>query len=190
MGRDKFENEDLIKWGLPTDIWFHVDGISSAHVYLRLPSNEYNLDNIPKQVLEECLQIVKHNSIEGCKLKEAKVCYTPWENLLKTNDMEVGAIGHKNKKDMRYTRVEKDREMIKLLSKTQVEREVDLEAENLRYHREQMLLKKKAHQELKKKKEAEEAQKKVMLSEKKFDYLEDLGAYGKTNKNNDDDDFM
>jgi hypothetical protein len=21
MGKDKFENEDLIRWGLPTDVW-------------------------------------------------------------------------------------------------------------------------------------------------------------------------
>lgn len=26
MGKDKFENEDLIEWGLLTDLWFHVDG--------------------------------------------------------------------------------------------------------------------------------------------------------------------
>ena len=25
MGKDKFENEDLIEWGLLTDLWFHVD---------------------------------------------------------------------------------------------------------------------------------------------------------------------
>ncbi|KAF5923527.1 hypothetical protein HPG69_006698 [Diceros bicornis minor] len=28
--------EDLIKYGWPEDIWFHVDKLSSAHVYLRL----------------------------------------------------------------------------------------------------------------------------------------------------------
>ena len=50
MGRDKFENEELIKYGWPEDVWFavsrvpiaverrrfHVDDLSSAHVYLRL----------------------------------------------------------------------------------------------------------------------------------------------------------
>ncbi|KAI8427683.1 hypothetical protein MSG28_002142 [Choristoneura fumiferana] len=25
MGADKHENEDLIKWGWPEDVWFHVD---------------------------------------------------------------------------------------------------------------------------------------------------------------------
>ena len=27
MGRDKYENEDLIKWGWPEDVWFHVDKV-------------------------------------------------------------------------------------------------------------------------------------------------------------------
>lgn len=40
MGADKFENEDLIKYGLPEDLWFHVDDMSSAHVYLRLKQNQ------------------------------------------------------------------------------------------------------------------------------------------------------
>lgn len=36
MGKDKFENEDLIKYAWPEDVWFHVDKESSAHVYIRL----------------------------------------------------------------------------------------------------------------------------------------------------------
>lgn len=31
-----FIDEELIKWGWPEDVWFHVDKFSSAHVYLRL----------------------------------------------------------------------------------------------------------------------------------------------------------
>ncbi|KAI8009454.1 Coiled-coil domain-containing protein 25 [Camellia lanceoleosa] len=36
MGLNKFENEELNKYGFPEDIWFHVDKMSSAHVYVRL----------------------------------------------------------------------------------------------------------------------------------------------------------
>ena len=46
VGKDKFENEDLIKYGFPEDIWFHADDYSSPHVYLRLNENE-SFDNIP-----------------------------------------------------------------------------------------------------------------------------------------------
>jgi len=37
MGKDKVENEELIKFAWPEDIWYHVDKESSAHVYIRLP---------------------------------------------------------------------------------------------------------------------------------------------------------
>ena len=36
MGKDKYENEDLIKYAYHEDLWFHVDDMSSAHVYLRM----------------------------------------------------------------------------------------------------------------------------------------------------------
>ncbi|XP_036169108.1 coiled-coil domain-containing protein 25 isoform X5 [Myotis myotis] len=64
MGKDKYENEDLIKYGWPEDIWFHVDKLSSAHVYLRLHKGE-NIEDIPKDVLMDCAQLVKANSIQG-----------------------------------------------------------------------------------------------------------------------------
>lgn len=37
-----FLDEDLIKWGWPEDVWFHVDKVSSAHVYLRLAPVRFN----------------------------------------------------------------------------------------------------------------------------------------------------
>lgn len=40
MGKDKYENEDLIRYGIPEDVWFHVDNLSSAHVYLRMNRGE------------------------------------------------------------------------------------------------------------------------------------------------------
>jgi hypothetical protein len=67
---------------------FHVDNLSSAHVYLRLPDGG-TLQSIPPNVLEECCQIVKHNSIKGCKLSSVDIVYTLWSNLKKTASMEV-----------------------------------------------------------------------------------------------------
>lgn len=67
MGKDKYENEDLIAYGQPEDVWFHVDDLSSAHVYLRLKPGQ-NLDDIPEDILLECASLVKANSIVGCKV--------------------------------------------------------------------------------------------------------------------------
>lgn len=43
---------------------FHVDNLSSAHVYLRLRDGE-TWDNIPQKLVEDCAQLTKANSIEG-----------------------------------------------------------------------------------------------------------------------------
>ena len=84
MGKDKYENEDLIKYGHPEDCWFHVDDLSSAHVYLRLKP-DMTLDDIPDDCLIDCCSLVKANSIQGCKKSFVYVVYTRWKNLKKVS---------------------------------------------------------------------------------------------------------
>lgn len=129
MGLDKHENEDLIKYGLPEDIWFHVDKLSSAHVYLRLHRGG-NMDDITPEMLEDCVQLVKANSIQGNKVNNLDVVYTPWSNLKKTNTMDVGQVGFHSTKLVRKVRVEKKlNDVVNRLNKTKVEANVDLKAE-------------------------------------------------------------
>eukprot|EP00088_Acartia_fossae_P048059 TRINITY_DN5230_c0_g1_i10.p1 TRINITY_DN5230_c0_g1~~TRINITY_DN5230_c0_g1_i10.p1 ORF type:complete len:152 (-),score=25.48 TRINITY_DN5230_c0_g1_i10:194-649(-) len=129
MGRDKYENEDLIKWGWPEDVWFHVDKVSSAHVYLRL-NEDQTIESIPKTLIEDAAQLVKQNSIEGCKMNDVDVVYTMWSNLHKTDSMEVGQIGFHSNKAVKKVRVaKKDNATINRLNKTKVEKEVDFRAE-------------------------------------------------------------
>jgi hypothetical protein len=58
-------DEDLIKYAWAQDVWFHVDKLSSAHVYLRLPESMSSWEAIPEAILVDCAQLVKANSIEG-----------------------------------------------------------------------------------------------------------------------------
>ncbi|RNF16759.1 coiled-coil domain-containing protein 25 [Trypanosoma conorhini] len=129
MGRDKHENELLIKYGWPEDIWFHVDNHSSAHVYLRMPKGK-GIDDLTPEVIEECCQLTKANSIEGCKLNHVRVVYTPWSNLLKTNGMEIGQVGFQVESLRRYYTVEKkNNAMLNKLEKTKITKEdVDFQA--------------------------------------------------------------
>ena len=150
QGRDKYENENLIAHALPHDIWFHVEDMSSAHVYLRPPSSLHPpvvasakpgkggggagssdaaaaaaasasapspsgrsgaataaagdrspsqplptaraWHEIPSQVLADCCQLVKHNSISGSKAAAVDVVYTPAPNLLKNDRMDTGQV--------------------------------------------------------------------------------------------------
>eukprot|EP00516_Mucochytrium_quahogii_P009725 CAMPEP_0203783010 /NCGR_PEP_ID=MMETSP0099_2-20121227/11424_1 /ASSEMBLY_ACC=CAM_ASM_000209 /TAXON_ID=96639 /ORGANISM=" , Strain NY0313808BC1" /LENGTH=245 /DNA_ID=CAMNT_0050684801 /DNA_START=422 /DNA_END=1159 /DNA_ORIENTATION=- len=134
MGKDKFENEHLIKHGWPEDIWFHVDKLSSAHVYLRLPIGPVrkkfretgNLDHIP-EALEDCIQLVKANSIEGSKKATVDIVYTEWENLKKTGNMVDGQVGfHNQKKVILIREVARNREIVNRMNKTKKEEFPDL----------------------------------------------------------------
>lgn len=73
-----------------------MEDLSSAHVYLRLPDG-LSLDDIPQETLEDCIQLVKANSIQGSKKASVGVVYTPWTNLHKTQDMAAGAVITTNK---------------------------------------------------------------------------------------------
>ncbi|XP_052175266.1 uncharacterized protein LOC127790049 isoform X2 [Diospyros lotus] len=129
MGLDKYENEELIKYGFPEDIWFHVDKMSSAHVYVRLHKGQ-TMDDISEGLLEDCAQLVKANSIQGNKVNNVDVVYTPWQNLKKTASMDVGQVGFHNPKMVRTVRVEKRiNEIVNRLNRTKVERKPDLKAE-------------------------------------------------------------
>lgn len=134
MGLDKYENEELIKYGFPEDIWFHVDKMSSAHVYLRLQKGQ-TMDAIPEGVLEDCAQLVKANSIQGNKVNNIDVVYTPWSNLKKTASMDVGQVSFHNSKMVRTIRVEKRiNEIVNRLNRTKMERTPDLKAEREAYN--------------------------------------------------------
>jgi hypothetical protein len=192
MGNDKNENEELIKWGFPEDVWFHVDKLSSAHVYLRLESGQ-NLDDIPSAVLDDCAQLVKANSIQGNKVNNLEVVYTMWANLKKTASMDVGQVGFHSEKAVRKIRVEKRiNEVINRLNKTKVIKD-NVDFRSLREERDRKEREdKKAIEREKKKLEKEK--------EKEREELAKLRSYEgvmseekmKSNKDyqSDDDDFM
>jgi len=129
MGEDKHENEELIKWGWPEDVWFHVDKLSSAHVYLRLQKGQ-TIDDIASSLITDACQLVKANSIQGNKMNNIDVVYTMWENLKKTPGMEVGQVAFHRDKDVRKVRVEKRiNEVVNRLNKTKIEEHPDFRNE-------------------------------------------------------------
>merc|ERR1719163_2321110 len=147
MGKDKFENEELLKHGWPEDIWFHVDELSSAHVYLRMPLGTVDLhqvkdkalakarlmaaiETIPEEVVQEMCQLTKANSIEGCKASSVDIVYTPFLNLKKEERMDVGQVGFKDESvRILLKNVAKDKEIEERIEKTRVERKVDFAKE-------------------------------------------------------------
>ena len=72
--------------GHPEDVWFHVDNLSSAHVYIRMKSSNTNnnngsitsmtIDDLHDELILDCATLVKANSIAGCKVRTGTVATT------------------------------------------------------------------------------------------------------------------
>lgn len=176
VGKDKYENEELIKYGWENDVWFHVDKLSSAHVYLRLKDGE-TIETIPEGVLTDCVQLVKHNSIEGNKMSNVGVVYTNWSNLKKTGDMDVGQVSFYKPNEVKRVVVEKRvNEIINRLNRTKVEDTPDLAKEKNDRIKE---LNRRARDQMRKKAEEEKALRETRQKEK------DARSYDRIHKTQD-----
>ncbi|KAL9253484.1 Coiled-coil domain-containing protein [Drosera capensis] len=132
MGLDKFENEELIKYGLPEDIWFHVDKMSSAHVYVRLHKGQ-TMDAISEGLLEDCTQL----SDAAATLE---ILAPLWQ--------------------VRTVRVEKRiNEVVNRLNRTKVERKPDLKAEHEAYYAAEKAVRKAQVREKKRREEMDRLEK-------------------------------
>jgi hypothetical protein len=67
-------DEELIKHGWEEDVWFHVDNLSSAHIYVRLPDGQ-TWDSIDADLIVDCAQLTKANSIEGMYTELLNIWY-------------------------------------------------------------------------------------------------------------------
>ncbi|KAL2261896.1 hypothetical protein VTK26DRAFT_3052 [Humicola hyalothermophila] len=188
VGKDKFENEDLIKHGWEEDV--------CAHIYLRLREGD-TWDNIPPELLTDLAQLTKANSIEGNKKDNITVIYTPWSNLKKDGSMAVGQVSFKDHKKVKRILVpQRENPIVNRLNKTKVEKYPDLKQEKDDHLRE--LRKKDQAAMLARKKEeariAKERQEKKWQKEHAYDDLfteENMaGASNQDRDENWEDDFM
>ncbi|BGO93337.1 hypothetical protein JCM10020v2_005017 [Rhodotorula toruloides] len=123
-GKDKFENEVLLKYYQEQDVWVHVDKLSSPHIYIRMPEG-MDWEKIPEKLLVDAGQLVKAGSIQGNK-QAVTIIYTPASNILKRGDFATGASSA-------FGIEERVNAIVNRLNKTKVERQVDHEAEKIAY---------------------------------------------------------
>ncbi|KAM0702485.1 hypothetical protein Q7P35_009913 [Cladosporium inversicolor] len=172
VGKDK-RDEDLIAHGWPEDVWFHVDNLSSAHIYLRMRDNE-TWDAIPEELLTDCAQLTKANSIEGNKKDNITVIYTPWSNLKKDGSMATGQVGFKDNKKVKRVYVSaRENAIVNRLNKTKVEKHPDLRQEKEDRERELRKVERIAQQE-KKREDAKLAEERQQLKWQKDHMYDDI----------------
>ncbi|KMQ41204.1 hypothetical protein HL42_8104 [Trichophyton rubrum] len=188
VGKDKVENEDLIKHGLENDV--------CAHVYLRLRKGD-SWENIPQELLEDCAQLTKANSIEGNKKDNVTVIYTPWSNLHKTAAMATGQVSFHNPKLTRKVFVpQRQNPIVNRLNKTRVEKFPDLRAEKEEYLAQCRKEERKAREEKKALEKKERRERDELRWQKEHAYDDLMSPESVQQSNNQDrgedflDDFM
>lgn len=191
MGFDKYENEELIRWGWPEDVWFHVDKVSSAHVYLRLKPGQ-TIHTVAKETIEDCAQLCKANSITGNKMNNVDVIYTMWSNLKKTAGMEPGQVSFFKDKEVYKIRLEKRaNEIVNRLNKTKREDKPDfrvLREERDKEERDEKKVEYKKQQELEK---VHQQQREEDAKLRSYDSLmQSENMTSNQDAGNDSDDFM
>jgi predicted ribosome quality control (RQC) complex YloA/Tae2 family protein len=81
IGKNRFQNWEIIDSSKETDIWFHAENHASAHVILE---TNIPLSQIPRQVLKRCACLCKCNS-KSKTLQKCPIIYTTINNVVKTN---------------------------------------------------------------------------------------------------------
>lgn len=90
IGRNKYENEELIKKSNQNDLWFHLEKISGPHFVLKT-----NGENIPKKYLSMIANLFSEYKTN--LPKRYSVIFTEIKNIKLTN--EIGTvIPYKTKK--------------------------------------------------------------------------------------------
>lgn len=187
----------LIKFAWEGDVWFHVDKLSSAHVYLRMPLG-MTWETIPEPLLLDAAQLTKANSIEGNKKDSITIIYTPASNLKKDGSMDVGQVSFHKAKSVKKVMIKtRENPIINRLNKTKEIRTPDLEAEQ----REHMIQKQRSAKEhflsAKKEEERKARELKALKDARDIGYGSFLTEDMIANASNDredgwdpDDDFM
>jgi hypothetical protein len=105
-------------------------------------------DAIPEELLTDCAQLTKANSIEGNKKDNITVIYTPWSNLKKDGSMATGQVGFKDNKKVKRVYVSaRENAIVNRLNKTKVEKHPDLRQEKEDRERELRKIERIAQQE-------------------------------------------
>ncbi|KAF8792314.1 Coiled-coil domain-containing protein 25 [Argiope bruennichi] len=149
------------------------------------------IDDIPPALLQDCAQLVKANSIQGCKKNNIQVVYTEWSNLKKTGDMVVGQVAFHNSKKVKTIKVEKKlNDVLNRLNKTKVERFPCLQTEREERDRQERAEQKEKQRKLKEQEKQEAARKEE--EEKLRNYATLMNAQMQSNQDGgeDSDDFM
>lgn len=85
IGQNQQENHQVLDNADPADIWFHIDGMSSAHVVARLGGLKPALDRKQRgKALKQGAVLCKSHTAKAVSLKSIPIVYTECRHVEKT----------------------------------------------------------------------------------------------------------
>lgn len=143
-------------------------------------------------MLEDACQLVKANSINGNKVNNIDVVYTLWENLKKTQGMEVGQVSFYKDKEVRKMRVEKRvNDIMNRLNKTKREEHPDFRAEREKRDADERADKKRLAREIREKEKDDEKRRREEAEIRSYNSLmKSENMTTNYDAGNDSDEFM
>lgn len=97
VGRNRQENDELLREAKPWDLWFHARGGSGAHVLLKMPGREAK---VPDRTLAEAAGLAaSHSALSGEKYVE--VAYLPAARVNKPKGAGPGQVLIQGEKTLR-----------------------------------------------------------------------------------------
>lgn len=83
IGQNAHENQTLVTTGNPSDLWFHVDGFSSAHVVVSLP---HGVDRKQRgKIIVQGALLCKQHTAKMKSVQNVPIVYTTLEHVTATN---------------------------------------------------------------------------------------------------------
>jgi predicted ribosome quality control (RQC) complex YloA/Tae2 family protein len=82
VGQNQHENHGLLDAAEPDDIWFHIDGISSAHVVARVPAGLSRKER--GKLIKQGAVLCKNNTHKVVSQKNTPIVYTSCRHVEKT----------------------------------------------------------------------------------------------------------
>lgn len=104
IGADMKENWDLIDESEGDDLWFHLDGVPSAHVFLSYPKNRkiMRVDDYSEGDVLACAQLCKSKAKKEYRQRNRiRVVYTVVSNLNKRG-CSTGSVRIRDESLCRY----------------------------------------------------------------------------------------
>ena len=95
--KNAYESEQLREQAAQHDVWFHVRGMDSAHIYLRMNIPISDLSEIPDSCFFQCAQLAVNNCRKGKRSKVLPLLYTWASNIQQEVSAQSGKFSFKHK---------------------------------------------------------------------------------------------